>query len=63
MGFGMRKEGIKPIVQIQSYEDTPFLGQKWLICLENIFSENPLVQLIFIHIYLLSKNQNKMSLH
>ena len=44
---------------IQSYMDAPFLGPKDLFAPKNIFSENPLVNLVaFIHVYLHAKNQS-----
>ena len=47
----------KSLEWIQSYEDAPFLGPKWPVCLEKrIFSENPIVNLaVFIHVYLNAK--------
>ena len=60
--FNNKTLGIKPMVQIQSYEDTPFLVQNGPFVLKNIFSENPLIQLvIFIHIYLLSKKNSDVN--
>ena len=62
MTFGMRKEGTKAIVQIQSYEDAPFLGLKYPSS-KNIFSENPLINFfLFIHVYIHSRNQSQISI-
>ena len=49
----------KFLLQIQTYEDVQFLGQKW-----EFFSENLLMNLVsFIHAYLHAKNQNQILIY
>ena len=51
----------KTFQQIQSYKAVQFLGTKWLICQNENFSENLLMNLApFIHAYLHAKNQSEI---
>ena len=51
---------IKFFQRIQSYEHAQFLGPKWPISSNEIFSENLLMSLVsFIHAYLHAKNQSQ----
>ena len=54
----------KTFQQIQSYEAVQFLGIKWLICKNENFSENLLMNLVpFIHAYLHVKNQSEILIY
>ena len=58
-------QNFKKILQwIQNYDDAPFLGPKWSICVKQIFSENLLMSLVsFIHAYLHAKNQSQILIY
>ena len=54
----------KTFQQIQSYKAVQFLGIKWLICQNENFSENLLMNLApFIHAYLHAKNQSEILIY
>ena len=46
----------KFLQQIQSYEDAPFLGQKWSICLENFFVKIMNIILIYLLVPFIVQN-------
>ena len=46
----------KFLQQIQSYEDAPFLGQKWSICLEKIFLKIMNIILIYLLVPFIVQN-------
>ena len=58
-------QNLKKFLQrIQSYEDVQFLGPKWHISPNQIFSENLLMRLVsFIHAYLHAKNQSQILIY